>query len=123
MPEREPRWRDADRMDLRIEQGRLRRRHVRALAREIARIHGESPKAPESSAAASPGGIARRLHNDLEALSEQGVLPSRMSDALHERKYEALTDGPSGSGSEAAGCGSRLPLKTPGGMSVKTSHP
>ena len=93
MPEREPRWRDADRMDLRIDQGRLRRRHVRTLAREIARIHGEAPKAPEDSAAASPGGIGRQLHGDLEALSEQGILPSRMSDALQERKYEVLTDG------------------------------
>jgi putative hydrolase of the HAD superfamily len=87
------RWRDADRMDLRLEQGRLRRRHVRALARELTRLHGDAPAAPESSSAASPGGIGRRLSEDLEALSQEGILPSPMREALKEKKYEALTQG------------------------------
>jgi putative hydrolase of the HAD superfamily len=87
------RWHDADRMDLRIEQGRLRRGHLRGLARELARLHAEAPTAPEESAAASPGEIGRRLHEDLEALSQQGVLPARMREALKEQKYEALTQG------------------------------
>jgi len=87
------RWRDADRMDLRLEQGRLRHRHLRALARELARRHAEAPVAPEASTAASPGAIGRRLHEDLEALAEQGVLPTRMREALKEQEYEALTQG------------------------------
>jgi len=87
------RWHDADRMDLRIEQGRLRRGHLRGLARELARLHAAAPTAPAESAAASPGEIGRRLHEDLEALSQQGVLPARMRDALKEQKYEALTQG------------------------------
>ena len=81
---------DADRLDVRIEEGRLKPRHLRAIARELADRHAAAAPCPDRGG--EPTALLELARRALSEIRARGSLPDAVCRSLEERVQGALVE-------------------------------